>query len=154
MKDRKSIVRAFVAPATTMPSADFCAAITALANRSVPLRDTTQTSRGKSSRLHRAPAEFTSTALDDYGLCDQWLARPAAQASYPVLVHRVAALLRASFRPCLATSPLRFANTSPPSGCIGDSHPQAAVHARHTTKKGCGPKTAPFLHLNLYPLYL
>ena len=154
MKDRKSIVRAFVTPATTMPSADFCAAITALANRSVPLRDTTQTSRGKSSRLHRAPAEFTSPALDDYGLRDQWLARPTAQASYPVLLHRVAALLRASFRPCLATSPLRFANTSPPSGCIGDSHPQAAVHARHTTKKGCGPKTAPFLHLNLYPLYL
>jgi len=92
-----------------MPSADFCAEITALANRSVPLRDTTQTSRGKSSRLHRAPAEFTSTALDDYGLRDHLPARPAAQASYPVLVHRVAALLRASFRPCLATSPLRFA---------------------------------------------
>ena len=118
-----------------MPSADFCAAITTLANRSVPLRDTSQTSRGKTSRLRRTPAEFTTPTLDDYGLRDHLLARPVGQASYPVLVHRVAALLHASFRPCLATSPLRFAYPSPPSGWIGDSHPQAAGHARHTKKK-------------------
>ena len=42
----------------------------------------------------------------------QLLARPVGQASYPVLVHRVAALLHACFRPCLATSPLRFAYPS------------------------------------------
>ena len=29
---------------------------------------------------------------------------------------------------------MRFANTSPPSGCVGDLHPQAVEHARHTTK--------------------
>jgi hypothetical protein len=29
---------------------------------------------------------------------------------------------------------LRFANTSPPSGCVGDLHPLAIEHARHTTK--------------------
>ena len=55
-------------------------------------------------------------------------------ASYPVLVHRVAALLHASFRPRLATTPLRFANPSPPSGWIEDFHLQAAEHAQHTTK--------------------
>ena len=132
-----------------MPSADFCAAITTLANRSVPLRDTTQASRGKTSRLHRTPAEFTTPALDGPGLRDHWLARPAGQASYPVLVHRVAALLHASFRPCLATSPLRFANTSPPSGWIGDSHPHAAGHARHTKKAGRAP--ARRTRLNMLP---
>jgi hypothetical protein len=51
---------------------------------------------------------------------------------YPVFVHRAAALLHASFRPRLATTPLRFANPSPPSGWIKDFHLQAADHARHT----------------------
>ena len=51
---------------------------------------------------------------------------------YPVLVHQAAALLRASFRPRLATMPLRFAITSPPSGCEEDFHLQAVEHARHT----------------------
>jgi hypothetical protein len=29
-------------------------------------------------------------------------------------------------------TPLRFANPSPPSGWVGDLHPQAVEHARHT----------------------
>src|SRR6266699_49746 len=53
---------------------------------------------------------------------------------YPVLVHRAAPLLRASFRPRLAATPLRFANPSPPSGWIEDFHLQAVDHARHTEK--------------------
>ena len=55
-------------------------------------------------------------------------------ASYPVFVHRIAALLQASFRPRLATTPLPFANPSPPSGWIEDLHLQADMHARHTKK--------------------
>ena len=47
--------------------------------------------------------EFTTPALDGYGLRDHWLARPPRQGSHLVLVHRVAALLHASFRPRLAT---------------------------------------------------
>src|SRR6267378_1398527 len=56
-------------------------------------------------------------------------------ASYPVLVHRLASLLRASFRPRLAASvisPLRFAITSRPSRCEEDLHLLAIEHARHT----------------------
>jgi hypothetical protein len=53
----------------------------------------------------------------------------------PVLVHRSAALLHASFRPHLAMTPLRFANPSPPSGWIEDFHLQAVDHARHTTER-------------------
>src|SRR5712691_1143516 len=53
---------------------------------------------------------------------------------YPVLVHRAAALLHASFRPRLATTPLRFANPSPPSVWIKDFHLQAVDHARHTAR--------------------
>jgi hypothetical protein len=49
-----------------------------------------------------------------------------------VLVHRLVRLLHASFRPRLAATPLRFANPSPSSGWIGDLHPRAVEHARHT----------------------
>jgi hypothetical protein len=34
-----------------------------------------------------------------------------------------------------ATTPLRFAMTSPPSGCQKDFHLRAVEHARHTRKK-------------------
>src|SRR5207244_4517537 len=47
-------------------------------------------------------------------------------ASYPVFVHRLALLLRASFGPTVAGTPLRFANPSPPSGWV--EH----LHAQHT----------------------
>ena len=42
--------------------------------------------------------------------------------------------LHASFRPRLTTTPLRFANPSPPSGWVEDSHLQTVEHAWHTTK--------------------
>ena len=94
-----------------------------------------QISRGKFDRLPHTTAEFTTSTLDGYGLCCHWPARPAPYASYPVLVHRLVRLLHASFRPRLATTPLRFAMTSPPSGCQKDFHLRAVEHARHTTKK-------------------
>src|SRR5271168_5071577 len=93
-----------------------------------------QTSRGKFNRLQRATAGFTTSAFDGYGLRGPLPARPAPYASYPVLVHRLASLLHAAFRPRLATMSLRFAITSPPSGCEGDLHPKAVKHARHTNK--------------------
>ena len=91
-----------------------------------------QTSRGKFDRLQRTTAGFTDTRLDGYGLCCSLPTRPRVQASYPILVHRHTPLLHASFRPRLATTPLRFANPSPPPGWIRDLHPQTVEHARHT----------------------
>src|SRR5277367_7087246 len=91
-----------------------------------------QTSRGKFDRLQRTTAGFTDTRLDGYGLCCSLPTRPRVLASYPVLVPRHTPLLHASFRPRLATTPLRFANPSPPPGWIRDLHPQTAEHARHT----------------------
>jgi hypothetical protein len=91
-----------------------------------------QTSRGKFDRLQRTTAGFTNTRLDGYGLRCSLPTRPRVQASYPILVHRHTPLLHASFRPHLATTPLRFANPSPPSGWIRDLHPQTVEHARHT----------------------
>jgi len=95
-----------------------------------------QTSRGKHNRLHRTPAGFTALALDGYGLHGHWPTRLTRPASYPVSVRQVTALLHASFRPRLATTPLRFANPSPPSGWVEDLHLQAVMHARHTKKRG------------------
>ena len=68
------------------------------------------------------------------------LARPAGIASDSVSVRQVAVLLHASFRRRLTTTPLRFANPSPPSGWIEDFHLQAVEYARHTTESpGFGP---------------
>ena len=75
-------------------------------------------------------------AMDFAILCS--LVRPG-RPRYPVLVHRAAALLHASFRPHLAMTPLRFANPSPPSDWIEDFQLQAVDHARHTTQKGPRP---------------
>src|SRR5271163_130248 len=91
-----------------------------------------QTSPGKFDRLQRTTAGFTDPRLDGYGLCCSLPTRPRVLASYPVLVHRHTPLLHASFRPRLATTPLRFANPSPPPGWIRDLHPQTVEHARHT----------------------
>src|ERR1700746_4055860 len=102
-----------------------------------------QTTRGKFDRLPRTTAGITTSAFDGCGLRDHLLARPAPQASNPVLVHQLACLLRASFRPRLATTPLRFTNPSPPSSWVGDFHPQAIEHARHTNKEwrgSCAPQ--------------
>src|SRR5215469_8778542 len=119
--------------------------------RRTPVRDRAQASRGKFDRLRRTPAGSTSQALDGYGLRGESSARPAWAASYPVSVRQVAVWLHASFRRHLATTPLRFASTSPPSGCAGDLHPQAVEHARHTTdqvlhlgrRNPCGRDVAP-----------
>jgi hypothetical protein len=93
-----------------------------------------QTSRGKFDNLHRTPAEFTTLDLDGYGFRCLWPTHPARTASYPVSVRQVTALLNASLEPCLTAALLRFANTSPPSGCVEDLHLQVAEHARHTKK--------------------
>jgi hypothetical protein len=79
------------------------------------------------------------------------LVRPG-RPRYPVLVHRAAVLLHASFRPRLATTPLRFANPSPPSGWVKDFNLQAVDHARHTRKSpaGAGQGTK----VKAHPLYI
>src|SRR6266851_471832 len=122
-----------VAPPTT-PSADFCAAVRPPCGGLSLVAET----------QHRPP-EVISTAFAarpsdlpprplmvvDFAISSS-LVRPG-RPLYPLLVYRAAALLHASFRPRLATTPLRFANPSPPSGWIEDFHLQAVDHARHTT---------------------
>jgi hypothetical protein len=133
-------LRAFgwIAP-PTMPSADFCVAVRPPCDDLSPVAGT-----------QRRPPEVRPTAFAarppdlpprslmaiDFAIIGS-LVRPG-RPPYPVLVHRAAALLHASFRRHLAMTPLRFANPSPPSGWIEDFNLQAIDHARHTKKKpGC-----------------
>src|SRR3954451_15834867 len=119
----------------TMPSADFCTGVKEPRSPLSPVAGTRRRPPEVSSTAFTAhPPDLQPRALDGYGLRDQLSARPTWAASYPISVRQVAALLHASFRPRLAATPLRFARTSPPSGCAGDLHPQAVEHARHTTK--------------------
>src|SRR5262249_59729605 len=81
-------------------------------------------------------------ALDGYGLCDQLPARPTGVASIrflyvrPRLCYPLPSDAASRRRPCV------LANPSPPSGWIGDLHPQAVDHARHTTKPLRGSSSA------------
>jgi hypothetical protein len=118
------------------PAADFCRPVgVGSLHPQSRFRDKRQISRGKFDRLPHATAEFTTIALDGYGFRSPLPARPAPYASDPVLIHLLARVLHASFRPSVAGTPWSFAMTSPPSGCQGDFHPRAAEHARHTTKR-------------------
>ena len=129
-------VRAFIRCRTNMPSADFCCEIKAPWDAFSHDSATHSDLRGKFDCLPHATAKFTTSAFDGYRLRCHWPFRPAPYASDPLLVHRLVRLLHASFRPRLATTPLRFAMTSPPSGCQKDFHLRAVEYARHTKKRG------------------
>ena len=96
--------------------------------------DRRQPSRGKFDNFQCTTAGFTTSVLDGYGLRNRRLARPARHASYAVLVHRLAPLLHASFRPRLATTPLRFTNLHLHQVGYGTSTRLVVEHARHTYK--------------------
>ena len=116
-----------------MPSADFCAAVRPpCGDLSLESETQRRSPEVRSTAFPARPPDLPPRSLMtvDFAITCS-LVRPG-RPRYPVLVHRAAALLRASFRLRLATTPLRFANPSPPSGWIEDFHLQAVVHARHT----------------------
>src|SRR5664280_3928506 len=132
------------APPNT-PSADSCAAIfDPYGSLSLQPETRRRSPEVRSTAFTARPPDLPPRSLMavDFAIRDS-LVRPGRPRD-PVLVHRAAALLHASFRPHLAMTPLRFANPSPPSGWIEDFHLQAVDHARHTTQKGPHPGEAPF----------
>src|SRR2546430_11428036 len=124
-----------------MPSADFCAAVRPPCDSLSPLRTQHRSPEVRSTAFAARPSDLPPRPLMavDFAIgCS--LVRPG-RPRYPLLVYRAATLLHASFRPRLATTPLRFANPSPPSAWIKDFHLQAVDHARHTAKgsRECAP---------------
>ena len=126
-----------------MPSADFCTAIRLPCDH-LSLESETQrrSPEVRPTAFAARPPDLPPRSLMtvDFAITCS-LVRPG-RPRYPVLVHRAAALLDASFRRHLAMTPLRSANPSPPSGWIEDFHLQAVGHARHTRRS---PGLAPGL---------
>src|ERR1035437_4386349 len=90
-----------------------------------------------SSTAFRAqPPDLPPVLLVNMGFAVTCPLAPHRRPRHPVLVHRLALLLHASFRPRLATTPLRFASPSPPPGWAADFHPQAVEHVRHNRHRG------------------
>ena len=127
-----------------MPAADFCGMVrmdcSFLSHDFVTCRRSPEVS---SIAFHAQPPDLHSALLMDMGFVAICQLARSPPASNPVLVHQLACLLRASFRPRLATRPLRFAITSRPSRCEEDLHLQAIDHARHT-KMGAEMALRPF----------
>src|SRR5471030_1236978 len=136
---------------TNMPSADSCAAVSGPCGSLSPKSGTQRRSpEVRPTAFTARPPDLPPRSLMtmDFAITCS-LVRPG-RPRYPVPVHQAAALLHASFRPRLTTTPLRFANPSPPSGWIEDFHLQAVVHARHTKQKssreGAFPLSVPARH--------
>jgi hypothetical protein len=120
----------------TTPSADFCAAVRPPCDDLSPVAETQHRSpEVRSTAFAARPPNLPPRPLMvvDFAIRIS-LVRPG-RPRYPVFVHRAAVLLHASFRPRLATTPLRFTNPSPPSGWIKDFHLLAVDHARHTPSR-------------------
>src|SRR5713226_9104569 len=88
-----------------------------------------------STAFDAQPPDLPPVCLVEAGFAVICQLAPHRRPHHPVLVHRLASLSHASFRPRLATTPLRFSSPSPPPGWAGDFHPQAVEHVRHTTKR-------------------
>jgi hypothetical protein len=88
-----------------------------------------------STAFDAQPPDLPPVCLVEAGFAVLCQLAPHRRPLHPVLVHRLAPLIHASFRPRLATTPLRFSSPSPPPGWAGDSHPLAVEHVRHTKKK-------------------
>src|SRR5437660_12695270 len=126
-------VRAFTACAATTPSADFCHGVrNDLSLLSLEFETGDRSPELSSTAFNAQPLDLHSVPLMDVGFAAIGQLARTLPASHPVLVHRLASLLHAFFRPHLTARPLRFAITSPPSGCEEDLHLQAVDHARHT----------------------
>ena len=88
-----------------------------------------------STAFDAQPPDLPPVCLVDTGFAVLCQFAPHRRPHHPVLVHRLAPLIHASFRPRLATTPLRFSSPSPPPGWAGDFHPQAVEHVRHSKEK-------------------
>jgi hypothetical protein len=117
-----------------MPAADFCLAIKGCSPFSPDSGTRRRPPEVSSTAFNAQPPDLPPAALMDVGFAAFGPLARCRRPLPPVLVHRLAPLLHASFRPRLTTTPLRFAITSPPSGCEEDFHLQAVEHARHTKK--------------------
>jgi len=128
-----------------MPAAD--SRPTVRMDRSTPSHDSVTCGGSpevSSTAFDAQPPDLPPVCLVDTGFAVLCQLAPHRRPHHPVLVHRLAPLIHASFRPHLATTPLRFSSPSPPPGWAGDFHPLAVEHVRHTNQK---PRRMPRLQI-------
>jgi len=118
-----------------MPSADFCAAMWLPLGFLSPVSETRRRSPEVSLTAFTAHLPDLQLGplmdMDFAGSCP--LVRPGLPNTRFLFVRsRLCSTLPSD--PASRRRPCVLANTSPPSGCVGDFHPQAVKHARHTTK--------------------
>ena len=126
----------------TTPSADFCTAVRPpYGDLSLVAETQHRSPEVRSAAFIARPSDLPPRSLIVVDFAIGCSLVRSGRPLYPLLVHRAAILLHASFRPRLAATPLRFANPSPLSGWIEDFHLQAADHARHTANgsRECAP---------------
>jgi hypothetical protein len=132
-------VRAFTTRMATMPSADFCCAVKASCEAFSHGSVTPSRSPEVSSTAFRTqPPNLQPAPLMDM---DFAISCPLVRRRMPLIRFLYTGSCVCStllFRPHLTMTPLRFAITSPPSGCEKDFHLRAVEHARHTTKQATG----------------
>jgi hypothetical protein len=113
-----------------MASADFSLRVSTSA-----FQPQSEISPGKNALLRCTTAGFTPPRLDHESFAVYGPLALLGSAFYPVLVHRLAASLRASFPHSVALMQLRFASFVV-TNLRWDLHPQECAHAGRTTKKG------------------
>ena len=118
---------------STMPSADFCGAVSEDCSPLSPAQDTPEISRGQRSYLRCIDAGLTSTPR--CGWRTLWWRAHSSRAyhtSYPVCVPRPAPSFQAAFRPHLAVTPWRFPGPSAPCkpgrGTFTPKHDTCTAH--------------------------
>src|ERR1035438_7254368 len=130
------IVQAFVPSGTTVPSADFCR--TVRVNCSTLSPDSGTCNRSPAIRLtafNAQPPNLPPAPLMDldFAVIGQLVRRRRPHIRFLSTGSGLYSTLPSD--PASRRQPLRFAITSPPSGCEGDLHPQAINHARRTQKR-------------------
>jgi hypothetical protein len=109
----------------------------------VTLSGTREISPGKNAILHRTTVGFTSTSFGHESFAVIGPLALLVVASHPLLVHRPAVALPASFTPSSRSDALRFASLAVTSS-REDFHLQDRAHAGRTKQKG-DPQAALFL---------
>src|SRR5271157_5853403 len=120
---------------THTPSADFCRPV----RTGCPILSPVSRTNGRSPEVSSTAFRTQPPDLQPVPLMDMDFVVIGQLVRHRMphirsFVHRLVRLLHASSRPRLATTPLRFAMTSPPSGCQKDFHLRAVEHARHTDR--------------------
>ncbi len=141
------IVRAFLTRVSITPSADFCHAVRTPYD--VLSHDSVTHSRSpaiSSTAVHARPPDLPPVPLMDTDFASRCPLVRHRRPYHPVLVHRPACLLHASFRPHLTVTPLRFATLHLHQVGGGLSPPSCRTCTAYSKNAGARPA---FLHLTI-----